>query len=62
MPSPSSIAFTNTITTMKACDKMDTEKRFTKVLEETDSYAIEDNMLYLKKGKKKVLATFEPSN
>lgn len=62
MPSPAAIAFTNTITTMKACDKMDTEKRFTKVLEETDSYAIEDNMLYLKKGKKKVLATFEPSN
>lgn len=62
MPSPAAIAFTNTIATLKACPKMETEKRFTKVLEETDSYTIEDNMLYLKKGKKKVLATFEPSN
>jgi copper homeostasis protein (lipoprotein) len=62
MPSPAAIAFTNIISTMKACDNTDTEKRFTKVLEETDTYAIEDNMLYLKKGKKKVLATFEPFN
>jgi copper homeostasis protein (lipoprotein) len=62
MPSPAAIAFTNTIATQKACDKRNAEKRFTKVLEETDTYAIEDNMLYLKKGKKKVLATFEPSN
>jgi len=62
MPSPAAMAFTNIISTMKACDKMDTEKRFTKALEETDCYSLQDNMLYLKKGKKKVLATFEPSN
>jgi len=46
---------------MMICDRMDTEKRFSKMLGETISYTLQDNILQLKKGKSEVLATFIPS-
>jgi heat shock protein HslJ len=61
MPSPAAISFSNSIATMMVCDKMDVERRFSKMLGETDSYSLQDNILQLKKGKKEVLATFVPS-
>ncbi len=61
MPSPAALSFSNTLSTMMVCDKMDTEKRFSKMLGETESYTLQDNILQFKKGKKEVLATFVPS-
>ncbi len=61
MPSTAAISFSNSISTMMVCDKMDTERRFSKMLGETESYTLQDNILQLKKGKKEVLATFVPS-
>lgn len=61
MPSPAAISFSNTVATMMVCDKMDVERRFSKMLGETESYTLQDNILQLKKGKKEVLATFVPS-
>ena len=61
MPSKFAISFSNSISTMMVCDNMDLERQFSKMLGETDHYELEDNILKLKKGKKEVLATFEPS-
>jgi uncharacterized lipoprotein NlpE involved in copper resistance len=61
MPSAFGIAFTNTISTMMACPNMELETRFSKMLENVDHYILNDNILQLKKGKKEVLATFEPT-
>jgi len=61
MPSSAAISFSNSIATMMICDKMDTEKRFSKMLGETVSYTLQDNILQLKKGKSEVLAIFIPS-
>lgn len=61
MPSPAAISFSNSIATMMICDKMDTEKRFSKMLGETVSYTLQDNILQLKKGRNEVLATFIPA-
>jgi len=61
MPSAFGIAFTNVISTEMACIDMELESRFSKMLENTDRYTLNDNILQLKKGKKEVLATFEPT-
>jgi len=60
MPSAFGLSFSNVAMTRMACPNMDLETRFSKALEETDRYIIKDNILKLHKGKKEVLATFEP--
>jgi len=61
MPSAFGIAFTNVISTEMACIDMELESHFSKMLENVDRYTLNDNILTLKKGKKEVLATFEPT-
>ncbi|MBP6558305.1 MAG: copper resistance protein NlpE N-terminal domain-containing protein [Flavobacterium sp.] len=61
MPSAFGLSFTNVAMTRMACPEMDFESRFSKALGETDRYTIKDNILKLYKGKKEVLATFEPT-
>ncbi len=61
MPSAFGLSFSNVAMTRMACPEMDLETRFSKVLEETNRYALKDNILQLKKGKTAILATFEPS-
>jgi uncharacterized lipoprotein NlpE involved in copper resistance/heat shock protein HslJ len=61
MPSAFAISFSNTMATMMACKNMDIERHFSKMLGDVDSYVLKDTILQLKKGKKEVLATFEPS-
>jgi heat shock protein HslJ len=62
MPSAFGLSFSNVTITRMACPNMDLETRFSKALEETDRYAIKDNILKLHKGKNTILATFEPIN
>jgi copper homeostasis protein (lipoprotein) len=61
MPSAFGIAFMNTISTKMACANMDLETHFFEMLENVDRYTLNDNILRLKKGKKQVLAAFEPA-
>jgi uncharacterized lipoprotein NlpE involved in copper resistance/heat shock protein HslJ len=61
MPSSFGISFSNTIATKMACPKMEVERRFSQMLGEVDSYTLQENILQLKKGKKEVLAIFEPA-
>ena len=61
MPSSFEISFTEVAMTKMACPDMSVEDRFSTMLESADRYTIADNILQLKKGKKEVLATFEPS-
>jgi heat shock protein HslJ len=61
MPSAFGLSFSGVAMTRMACPNMDLESRFSKALEETDRYTIKDNILKLQKGKKEVLATFEPT-
>ncbi|MFN3754337.1 copper resistance protein NlpE N-terminal domain-containing protein [Flavobacterium sp.] len=61
MPSAFGLSFSDVAMTRMACSNMDLEARFSKALEATDRYSIKDNILKLHKGKKEVLATFEPS-
>jgi copper homeostasis protein (lipoprotein) len=60
MPSASSIAFMNTLSTKMMCENIEVESQFLTMLTEVDRYTLVDNILRLKKGKKEVLATFEP--
>jgi heat shock protein HslJ len=60
MPSAFGLSFSGVMMTRMACPNMDLETRFSKALGETDRYSIKDNILKLQKGKKEVLATFEP--
>ncbi|WP_162127594.1 copper resistance protein NlpE N-terminal domain-containing protein [Flavobacterium phycosphaerae] len=61
MPSAFGIAFVNVVSTEMACLDMEVESHFSKVLQNADRYTLNDNILQLKKGKKEVLATFEPA-
>lgn len=61
MPSAFGLSFSNVAMTRMACPDMDLEIRFSTMLEKVDSYKLKDNILQLMKGKKEVLATFEPS-
>lgn len=61
MPSAFGLSFSNIAMTRMACPDMDLEIRFSTMLEKVDSYKLKDNILQLMKGKKEVLATFEPS-
>jgi copper homeostasis protein (lipoprotein) len=60
MPSAFGLSFSGLAMTSMACPNMDLETRFSKALGETDRYTIKDNILKLQKGKREVLATFEP--
>lgn len=60
MPSAFGIAFTNVISTEMACNDMELEMHFSKMLENVDRYILTDNILLLKKGKTAILARFEP--
>ena len=61
MPSAFGIVFANTIATKMACPNMAVETAFSKALQETERYTLQDNILSLYKGPKELLATFEPA-
>lgn len=61
MPSAFGLSFSGVAMTEMACANMDVEKRFATMLGKVDRYTLNDNILELKKGKKEVLATFEPT-
>jgi heat shock protein HslJ len=59
-PEPSKISFSQMLSTMKACpSNMDLESAYLKMLQEVDNYAIEGNVLSLKKAKMAPVARFE---
>lgn len=60
MPSAFGLSFSGVVMTQMACANMDVETRFSTMLEKVDRYALNDNILEFKKGKREVLATFEP--
>lgn len=61
MPSAFGLSFSEIVMTEMACANNTIETRFTSMLGKVDRYTLNDNILELKKGKKEVLATFEPT-
>ncbi|MFN3640898.1 MAG: META domain-containing protein, partial [Flavobacterium sp.] len=53
------IKFSKVASTMMACDDMDTEQEFAKVLETVDNYSLADGKLSLNKARMAPLARFE---
>lgn len=62
MPTAFGLSFSKAAMTRMACPNMEVEGRFAKMLEQTDRYTLNDNILKFQKGKTTVLATFEPIN